>query len=121
MCLMPRGGRGLANRGCRGGTLNPKMRSSGCPLHYVQFWRSLFIALSPVGCGCAQVGWKMKADAGKKKVVLELGGNAACVVEDFRSHEELQGIIPKLIHGAYYQSGQSCISVQRLFVRQVTI
>lgn len=61
----------------------------------------------------------MKADAGKKKVVLELGGNAACIVEDFRSKEELDAIIPKLIHGAYYQSGQSCISVQRLFVRQV--
>jgi acyl-CoA reductase-like NAD-dependent aldehyde dehydrogenase len=30
------------------------------------------------------VGWAMKAKAGKKKVVLELGGNAACVVEDFR-------------------------------------
>ena len=62
----------------------------------------------------------MKADAGKKKVVLELGGNAACIIEDFRSHEELKAIIPKITFGAYYQSGQSCISVQRLFVRQVT-
>lgn len=31
-----------------------------------------------------QVGWNMKARAGKKKVVLELGGNAACVIEDYR-------------------------------------
>lgn len=62
----------------------------------------------------------MKADAGKKKVVLELGGNAGCIIEDFRSEKELKAIIAKLIFGAYYQSGQSCISVQRLFVRQVS-
>ena len=34
--------------------------------------------------GSAQVGWGMKARAGKKKVVLELGGNAGCVIEDYR-------------------------------------
>ena len=47
----------------------------------------------------------------------ELGGNAACVVEDYREGE-LEAIVPKLIFGAFYQSGQSCISVQRLLIRQ---
>ena len=47
----------------------------------------------------------------------ELGGNAACVIEDFREGE-LEAIVPKLIFGAFYQSGQSCISVQRLLIRQ---
>ena len=61
----------------------------------------------------------MKARAGKKRVVLELGGNAAAVLEDFRGPAELEAIIPKLTFGAFYQSGQSCISLQRLFVRHV--
>ena len=63
-------------------------------------------------------GWDMKARAGKKAVVLELGGNAAAVIEDYRGDRELAAIIPKLTFGAFYQSGQSCISLQRLFVRQ---
>lgn len=66
-----------------------------------------------------QVGWDMKARAGKKAVVLELGGNAATILEDFRSEQELDAIVGKLVYGAFYQSGQSCISLQRLFVRQV--
>ena len=66
-------------------------------------------------------GWDMKARAGKKPVVLELGGNAAAVLEDYRGPAELDAIVPKLIHGAFYQSGQSCISLQRLFVRHVSL
>lgn len=66
-----------------------------------------------------QVGWQMKRDAGKKKVTLELGGNAGCIIEDVQSEAELQEIVSKLAFGAYYQSGQSCISVQRIFVRKV--
>ncbi len=61
----------------------------------------------------------MKARAGKKAVVLELGGNAACLVEDFRGDDELDAIIGKITFGAFYQSGQSCISLQRLMIRQV--
>lgn len=69
--------------------------------------------------GSAAVGWDMKSRAGRKPVVLELGGNAACVVEDVRGGPGgLDDVIAKLVHGAYYQSGQSCISVQRLLVRQ---
>ena len=57
----------------------------------------------------------MKARSGKKRVVLELGGNAAAVLDDFRGPAELEAIIPKLIFGAFYQSGQSCsLRLQRL-------
>ena len=68
---------------------------------------------------CTQVGGDMKARAGKKPVVLELGGNAAALVEDFRGDDELDAIVGKITFGAFYQSGQSCISLQRLMVRQV--
>ncbi len=61
------------------------------------------------------VGWDLKARAGRKKVILELGGNAACIV-DADPGQPLDAIVERLISGAYYQSGQSCISVQRIFV-----
>ena len=59
------------------------------------------------------IGWDMKARAGHKKVVLELGGNAACIV-DADPGRDLDFIVERLVSGAYYQSGQSCISVQRI-------
>ena len=59
------------------------------------------------------VGWALKARAGKKKVTLELGGNAACIV-DGDQRDVLDTVVERLIFGAYYQSGQSCISVQRI-------
>jgi len=64
--------------------------------------------------GSAAVGWDLKARAGKKKVVLELGGNAACIV-DADQAGELDRVVERLVFGAFYQSGQSCISVQRAF------
>jgi len=63
--------------------------------------------------GSQDVGWDLKARAGKKKVVLELGGNAACIVD---AEVDLDAALPRLLTGAYYQSGQSCISVQRIIV-----
>jgi len=65
--------------------------------------------------GSPEAGWKMKARAGKKKVVLELGGNAACVVD---ADADLDRAAERLTIGAFYQSGQSCISVQRIFIHQ---
>jgi acyl-CoA reductase-like NAD-dependent aldehyde dehydrogenase len=65
--------------------------------------------------GSPQVGWELKAKAGKKKVVLELGGNAACVLD---ADVDLSDAIPRLVFGAFYQSGQSCISVQRILVHR---
>ncbi|MEX2964454.1 aldehyde dehydrogenase family protein [Microbulbifer sp. TYP-18] len=62
--------------------------------------------------GSPGVGWDLKARAGHKKVVLELGGNAACVVDE---NTDLDDAVQRLIFGAFYQSGQSCISVQRIY------
>ncbi|GAB3096489.1 aldehyde dehydrogenase family protein [Lysobacter terrae] len=60
------------------------------------------------------IGWDLKARAGRKKVTLELGGNAACIV-DADPGASLDHVVERLIFGAYYQSGQSCISVQRIY------
>jgi acyl-CoA reductase-like NAD-dependent aldehyde dehydrogenase len=65
--------------------------------------------------GSPDVGWMLKDKAGKKKVILELGGNAACVIDQ---DTDLGDAIPRLISGAFYQSGQSCISVQRILVHE---
>ena len=65
--------------------------------------------------GSPVVGWALKARAGRKKVILELGGNAACIV-DADQIDRLDFVIERMIFGAYYQSGQSCISVQRILV-----
>ena len=65
--------------------------------------------------GSPDVGWALKAKAGKKPVVLELGGNAACIVDE---DADIDDAIERAIVGAYYQSGQSCISVQRLLVHR---
>ncbi len=63
------------------------------------------------------VGWELKARAGRKKVVLELGGNAACIVDDDPGLD-LDAVVERLVFGAYYQSGQSCIGVQRIFAHR---
>ncbi len=63
--------------------------------------------------GSPDVGWNLKAKAGKKPVVLELGGNAACVVDE---GTDIDDAVTRIVFGAYYQSGQSCISVQRIMV-----
>ena len=65
--------------------------------------------------GSPQVGWQLKAKAGKKKVILELGGNAACIVD---SGVDLDDAVERITFGAFYQSGQSCIGVQRILVHQ---
>ncbi len=64
-----------------------------------------------------QIGWDLKARAGRKKVVLELGGNAAAIV-DADQKPRLDYVIERLVFGSYYQSGQSCIKVQRVFVHE---
>ncbi len=63
--------------------------------------------------GSPDVGWDLKARAGKKEVILELGGNAAAVVDETA---DLDLAAERLVLGAFYQSGQSCISVQRIYV-----
>lgn len=65
--------------------------------------------------GSPEVGWALKAKAGKKPVILELGGNAACVVD---RDADLDDAVSRIVFGAFYQSGQSCIGVQRIYVHQ---
>ena len=63
------------------------------------------------------IGWDLKARAGKKRVVLELGGNAACIV-GAEPGASLDHIVTRIVAGAFGQAGQSCISVQRLIVHR---
>lgn len=65
--------------------------------------------------GSPDVGWALKTKAGKKKVVLELGGNAACVVDQ---DADIDDAVARIVFGAFYQSGQSCIGVQRVYVHE---
>ncbi len=64
--------------------------------------------------GSDQVGWDMKARAGRKKVTLELGGNAAVLIEPDTPVDD--ALIDRLVGAAYGHAGQICISVQRILV-----
>ncbi len=65
--------------------------------------------------GSDQVGWDMKARCGRKKVVLELGGNAAVMLED---DTNVDAALDRLVAGGYSQAGQVCISVQRILAHE---
>ena len=65
--------------------------------------------------GGVDVGWQLKANAVKQKITLELGGNAACVVEPDSNWKQHAA---KMATGAFAYAGQSCISVQRIFVHE---
>ena len=63
--------------------------------------------------GSPEVGWKMKREAGKKKVVLELGGNAGVIV----SHgADMDSAVTKCVAGGFSYAGQVCIHTQRIYV-----
>ena len=63
--------------------------------------------------GSAAVGWQLKQNAGKKRVLLELGGNAAVIVH---SDADVEQAVARCVSGAFTYAGQSCISVQRILV-----
>jgi glyceraldehyde-3-phosphate dehydrogenase (NADP+) len=63
--------------------------------------------------GSSAVGWKMKARAGKKRVILELGGNAGVIVDE---GADLDFAAARVTSGGFAFAGQSCIAVQRVFV-----
>ncbi|MEX0916024.1 MAG: aldehyde dehydrogenase family protein, partial [Wenzhouxiangellaceae bacterium] len=65
--------------------------------------------------GSDKVGWMLKSKAGKKPVVMELGGNAACLVD---ADADIDDAVERLVFGGFYQSGQSCISVQRVQIHR---
>ena len=65
--------------------------------------------------GSPSVGWRMKERAGKKKVVLELGGNAGVIVD---KSADLDWAVRRCLVGAFAYAGQVCISVQRMFIHE---
>jgi acyl-CoA reductase-like NAD-dependent aldehyde dehydrogenase len=65
--------------------------------------------------GSAAVGWELRAAVPKKRVVLELGGNAACIVH---ADADVELAAKRIVAGGFVYSGQSCISVQRVFVHE---
>jgi len=64
--------------------------------------------------GSPEVGWKMKKDAGRKKVILELGGNAGVIITE---SADIDLAVQKCLVGGYAYSGQVCIHVQRIYVQ----
>jgi acyl-CoA reductase-like NAD-dependent aldehyde dehydrogenase len=66
--------------------------------------------------GSAKVGWELKVHSGRKRVLLELGGNAALVVHS--DWKELDDAATRTAHSAFSYAGQSCISTQRVFVER---
>ena len=66
--------------------------------------------------GSAKVGWELKAHSGRKRVLLELGGNAALIVHS--DWPDLDEAALRTAHAAFGYAGQSCISVQRVFVER---
>ncbi|MBI2780873.1 MAG: aldehyde dehydrogenase family protein [Chloroflexi bacterium] len=65
--------------------------------------------------GSPSVGWRMKERAGKKKVVLELGGNAAVIID---ATADIDWAVKRILVGGFSYAGQSCISVQRIYVHE---
>jgi acyl-CoA reductase-like NAD-dependent aldehyde dehydrogenase len=65
--------------------------------------------------GSPPVGWGIKAKAPKKKVALELGGNAGCIVD---ADADLESCVPRIAVGGFHYAGQNCISVQRVLVHE---
>ena len=65
--------------------------------------------------GSAIVGWQIKKDAGKKKVTLELGGNAGVIVH---SDTDISYAAERCVAGGFSYAGQTCISVQRILVER---
>ena len=87
----------------------PMNRSAGNQLVTDERFKLLSFTGSPA------VGWEMKKNAGRKKVVLELGGNAAVIITP---SADLDKAIPKTIVAGFSYSGQICIHAQRFFVHE---
>jgi glyceraldehyde-3-phosphate dehydrogenase (NADP+) len=87
----------------------PMDRATGNQLVTDDRFKLLSFTGSPV------VGWKMKSQAGRKKVVLELGGNAGLIIT---KTADLMDAVNKAVIGGFAYSGQVCIHAQRIYVEQ---
>lgn len=65
--------------------------------------------------GSPDVGWEMKNNCGKKKVILELGGNAGTYIDE---DADLETSLAKCVTGGFAYSGQICIHAQRIYVHE---
>lgn len=65
--------------------------------------------------GSPEVGWQLKKNSGKKRIALELGGNAAVIIEP---DADLDKAVERCVVGGYVNAGQVCISVQRIYVHE---
>lgn len=65
--------------------------------------------------GSSDVGWKLKSKSVKQRVSLELGGNAGVILDE---DTDIETTVPKLLIGGFSAAGQSCISVQRIYVHE---
>lgn len=63
--------------------------------------------------GSPPVGWKLKSQCGKKRICLELGGNAGLIIDE---DTDLNDAVEKSIIGGFAYAGQVCIHTQRIFV-----
>jgi len=65
--------------------------------------------------GSPDVGWRLREIAGRKRVVLELGGNAAVVVD---KSADIDWAVERCLIGSFTNAGQACISIQRMFIHE---
>ena len=65
--------------------------------------------------GSPEVGWEMKKNAGKKKIALELGGNAGVIISN---SADINKAVSKCVIGSFAYSGQVCIHLQRIYVEE---
>jgi acyl-CoA reductase-like NAD-dependent aldehyde dehydrogenase len=101
----------VQNAGWPAGALNvlPLSNEDAAPLIHDDRLRLLTFT------GSSAVGWQLKALAGKKRVILELGGNAGVIVH---SDADLDSAAERCAIGGFSYAGQSCIAVQRIFVQR---
>lgn len=81
--------------------------------HLIDHARVRFVSFT----GSVPIGWQVyeRAAKARKRAMLELGGNAGCVVHE---DADLDSALPLIARGAFSYAGQSCISVQRIFVHE---
>lgn len=87
----------------------PMETTTAAPLVHDERFKLLTFTGSP------QVGWALKAQAGRKRVTLELGGNAGVIIHE---DADLAQAVARCVTGGFAYSGQSCISVQRIYLHR---